>query len=291
MLLGIHVSKNCKISKDKSKTISEAIIRDVEKYGINCVQIFTHGPQNFKENNLDYEEIKKCCNDINIYSHSAYLSVGIWNIKSKEDKTQINLLKAQLMAIKKCGGNKVVLHISKKSPEVISNIMNIIKPIMKQTKTKLLLEMIASKADKNLTYETPEKINNLIEQISKLTNDKPNKSNWYGFCIDTAHIYTSGVDISTYEKMQTWFENLKYPHMIDMIHLNGSYSIMGSGKDKHCIPLIDDDKIWGKIEPKNSGVLSIVKFCIKYNLPMICEINTGTSDLAIYSLDLIKDLN
>ena len=29
MLLGIHVSKNFKISKDKSKTISESIIRDV----------------------------------------------------------------------------------------------------------------------------------------------------------------------------------------------------------------------------------------------------------------------
>ena len=76
------------------------------------------------------------------------------------------MLKSQLIAIKKCGGDKVVLHISKKnSPEIISNIMNILKPIIKQTKTQLLLEMITSKSDKNLTYETPEKINNLIAKF------------------------------------------------------------------------------------------------------------------------------
>jgi endonuclease IV len=289
MLLGIHVSKNCKISKDKSKTLSAAIKRDVEKYGINCVQIFTHGPQNFKENNLDYEEIKEYCKDINIYSHSAYLSVFIWNIKSNEHN-KLSLIKMQLSSIKKCGGSQVVLHISKKSPETVADIMNLLKPIIKQTKTKLLLEMVASKSDKNLTYETPEKINNLIEKISQITGDNPNKSNWYGFCIDTAHIYASGVDISTNEKMQYWFDNLKYPKMINMIHLNGSYSNMGSGKDKHCIAMIKDDKIWGNLEPKKSGVNAVVKFSRGQNIPMICEINKGTVDLAIYSLDLIKDL-
>jgi endonuclease IV len=289
MLLGIHVSKNCKISKDKSKTLSAAIKRDVDKYGINCVQIFTHGPQNFKENNLDYEEIKEYCKDINIYSHSAYLSVFIWNIKSNEHN-KLSLIKMQLSSIKKCGGSQVVLHISKKSPETVADIMNLLKPIIKQTKTKLLLEMVASKSDKNLTYETPEKINNLIEKISQITGDNPNKSNWYGFCIDTAHIYASGVDISTNEKMQYWFDNLKYPKMINMIHLNGSYSNMGSGKDKHCIAMIKDDKIWSNLEPKKSGVNAVVKFSRGQNIPMICEINKGTVDLAIYSLDLIKDL-
>ena len=290
MLLGIHVHKNCKISKDKSQNMSDAIKRDIEKYGINCVQIFTHGPQNFKENNLDFEEIKKYCSDINIYSHSAYLTVGVWNMKPESKTKLLNVIKNQLLSIKKCGGNQVVLHISKKSPELIAKIMNELKPIIKQTKSKLLLEMIASKSDNDLTYETPEKINNLIEKISEITKDKLSKSNWYGFCIDTAHIYSSGVDINTNEKMQKWFDKLKYPNMIDMIHLNGSYSDIGSGKDKHCIAMIKDDKIWGNIEPKNSGVNAIVKFSIKNNIPIICEINKGNVELANYSLNIIKDL-
>ncbi len=288
-MLGIHVNKQSSTIPDaKIKELHDAIIDDTDKLGINSVQICTYGPKYFKKNKLSYDKIKECTKDINLTVHSAYASTVIWkidstNYKSKESKERINMILDQLISCKECGAWGLVLHITKIKVENIVYVMKLLKPHAKKTGVKILLEMTASKSTYNTTYETPEKINNLIYQLG-------NNENWYGICVDSAHIWAAGEDIQSYKNMKDWFDRLTFKKKILLFHLNGNSIKRSSGKDKHAIAFGPDDVIWGKISPENSGVRAIVEFCKEYDVPMICEVNRGEHNDLIKSLEQIKKL-
>jgi endonuclease IV len=275
MILGIHTSKANKFLDDKSaaKTMSVAIERDVKALDINAVQIFTYGPRFMVPNKLDVDEILSVTKDVDLTVHSAYATTGIWNVSKnnievKTSKNKLDVFKAQMLSCKKIGAWGMVLHISKRFADEIAGTMKLLKPIAKKSGVKLILEMVASKAVADKTYETPEKIDNLTHLIGPTEN-------WWGWCVDTAHIWAAGVDIKSYNSMKKWLSSLTYPKKILMFHLNGSSTTMGSGKDTHQIAFGPDDKIWYGIEPSQSGVRAVVEFALKYGITIICEVNRG----------------
>jgi deoxyribonuclease-4 len=289
MYLGVHVSTVSKVlDSNKSALIHNAITRDLDTHGLNCAQIFTHGPRVMKANNLDVSAIKKECKEIDLSVHSSYGSVGIWNVNSDnksstKSKAIIAHIADQLKSCQKIGAWGLVLHISKHYADDVAYGMTLLKPYAKKTGVTILLEMVASKADDNLTYETPEKIDNLTTLIGP-------EENWWGWCVDTAHLWGAGVDIQSYKQMSDWLTRLTYKKKILMFHLNGSSAARGSGKDKHEIPFEPEDVMWNGIEPESSGLRAVIEFCVKQEITIICEINRGTQENVTKAIDIIIDL-
>jgi endonuclease IV len=295
-MLGVHVAKTSKILDPPNKvrkTMNEAIRVECEVLALNCAQIFTHGPRGHKKNNMDYEKIKKLSQEIHISVHSSYPTVAIWNLteaNKDEGKSRriISHIRDQLISCKKIGALGLVVHISRKPVEVILEAMQVVQHLMEETKVPILLEMISSKAHPDLTYESPKKINKLVKTL------QPLESKTWGICVDTAHVWGSGLDISSKKLQDKWFKDLtkEATKKIRMFHLNGSESDLGSGKDKHAIAFTSDDKIYKKYKktPDNSGLYSVIKFCKSRNLPVILEINRGSEKDAISLIDIISDI-
>lgn len=287
-MLGVHVTKDSHVLDDKTpaKTLPIAITRDLDELDLNCAQIFTYGPRFMVQNKIDAEEMIDATREINLSVHSAYSSTGIWAYtdgKTTKDKSRMDAIKLQLMSCVKLKAWGLVLHIGKIYPDEATAVMKKLRPVVKKTKIKLILEMVASKPDPDRTYETPEKIDNLTTLIG------PAES-WWGWCVDTAHIWAAGVNIRTYESMKKWLNDLTYKKKILMFHLNGSSAQLGCGKDKHEIVFGPDDLIWKGVDPKKSGVRAIVEFAEEHQIPIICEINRGLEKHVKAGLAAVKSL-
>lgn len=290
IILGVHVSQKSKVLDNKkiARSMSSAISRDVNSLDINAVQIFTNGPYSLSENNIDYDEVNLVCKNICLVVHAPYLSVELWKIDNKNyntssSKAKITRFKKQLDRCKEIGAYGIVLHITRVPPKNVAFVMQLLKQHAKETKVKILLEMIASHSDPKLTYETPKKMDYLIETIG------PNET-YYGMTIDTAHIWAANVDIVNYDSMKEWFETCKHKNKIELFHLNGSSAQIGSGHDKHEIIFSFKDKIWKNVSPLKSGVRAVIEFSKKHSVPIICEINRGKESTVKKSLEIIKKI-
>jgi deoxyribonuclease-4 len=117
------------------------------------------------------------------------------------------------------------------------------------------------------------KLFSIIEKESALLK-KPHP---FGLCIDTAHIWTSGNDISTYDGAKRWFTELMdmpyIPHDKIIIHLNDSERDLGHGPDRHAS--LTEGKIWNsyktRAELRESGLCFILEFAHSNNIPIILE--------------------
>jgi endonuclease IV len=211
--------------------------------------------------------------DAIIYVHAPY-TLNVWKTKNKPDFDQGRAFGYFTSEVKKCRAYAVgyIMHLP--SGENIPDLMEIARTtkillmILKKLtggKLKLLLEMPAAKNGK---FETPEKINALVAAVNGGKN--------FGICVDTAHLWGMGEDISSYDSAKLWFDKLNYPQAIGMIHLNGSSVEFNCGMDVHEIAFSSTDKIWHKVNYEESGLFYIVEFSRKYKIPIILEINRGT---------------
>jgi endonuclease IV len=294
--LGTHVAKISKIldpPNKNRKTMYEAIQVETEVLGLCGAQVFTHGPRGHRRNNMDYAKIKRLSRDVTLSVHSSYPSVAIWKItrKNKNEGNSKRILAHildQLLSCRKIGAEGLVIHLSRRPISDLVETMTAIEDDLIKAKIPIWLEMISSKAHPDLTYETPEKLNKLTKALKDI-----NPKVW-GLCIDTAHVYGSGDDISSSVKQNKWFADLskETTQKIRQYHLNGTESDFGSGKDKHAIAFAADDNIYHKYkkEPEKSGLYSVIKFCIAKNIPVIMEINRGLEADAIWTINTINDM-
>jgi endonuclease IV len=284
LILGVHVSQKSHVLDDKTPSeLSLAISRDLDTFGLNACQIFTYGPRILIKNKLDVDKIKSTTTDINLTVHSAYPTTSIWkNLTARK----LTLFEQQIRSCRDINAWGLVLHINKIKPEVIASTMAEILPIAKSVGVCILLEMTASKADPELTYETPQKLDRMCEAIERKTDHLLHQ--WYGITIDTAHLWGAGIDISSYNNMKNFFDEMKRTDKIMQFHLNGSSANRYSGKDKHEIPFSKNDLIWKDIDPKEAGVRAIVEFAFSKSIAIICEINRGAQKDVENSMYTIK---
>ena len=291
--IGFHVSKKSEVLNTPiRKTMLDAIKQDTE-LDINAIQIFNSGPRNSRINKMDYSTIAEFCEnqDINLYVHSNYISVGIFNL-TKENydtpkmKSTIKNITDQMTASDKLNSKGFVVHISKKTPDEIIETLKILYQHIKKFKTPFILEQPAKKSDHELTYETPEKINNLTQLIKK---NIP-KLNW-GWCLDTVHLWSGGIDMNNYDTVKKYFKDIKYPKYIKLFHLNGgSKNIFNTGKDLHIIPFSNKDDIFTN-QTKKSPINIIVKFAKKNNIDIIMEIKRGIPKDSKYAIEFLNSIN
>jgi endonuclease IV len=177
------------------------------------------------------------------------------------------------------GARGVIFHLPKLTAEEIAPKYKELLD-MKPAKSMIVLENKAVRPAEKTSFETPEKLNHLVDTFIKYGIDQRD----IALCIDTAHLHCSGVDLKMYDDAKKWLSELKYPRTIKLIHLNGNSS---SGyADKHVIAFDKDDKIWGSIPFEKSGARAIKEFCKDFKIDIILECDFENETAA--AVDLVK---
>lgn len=227
---------------------------------MTACQIFTVSPQQLKLVHYDPETLRRASDaGLHIWIHSSYL-VSPWGSKNYS----LGFCKKQLGQQLDIGGQGVVFHIPKApAAMLVAGLKRLIET--KPARSRVVLENKAVRPDQFATYETPEKINRLVQTF--IRGGIPRREIW--LCFDTAHLYCSGVSLRTREDAEKWLAGLKYPDRIALFHLNGNSSKTFS--DTHTIPFGPRDLIWGGITWEKSGAFAIYQFCQARGIDIIIE--------------------
>ena len=92
----------------------------------------------------------------------------------------------------------------------------------------------------------------------------------WGICVDTAHIWAAGTDISSAEGMSAWLQALKSPEKVKLVHLNGCQTALGFGRDQHALVTSRHDLVF---IAGRAGADVMYRWCRDRGIPMIMEIN------------------
>lgn len=235
MFIGAHIKK-------ESGTLLHTI-RKIEANNGNALQLFVSNPMsaigpNFKTYHDMSADIQEYCkqNNFKLVIHASY-TINL----AKEPKTGkrvldmkdcywIQLLISQLQVSDILNAAGVVVHVGKYTnltvEQGIHNQFKAIQYIISQLK----LQNIKSK----LIIETPAGAGTellcTIEDFLKFYNQfNADEKKHLGICIDTAHIWAAGYDITQYYNMLAK-QNAKD---VVVIHLNNSKKEQGSCVDAH----------------------------------------------------------
>jgi endonuclease IV len=302
-MIGLHVSKTFTIGKKHTtRSMSEALRHDIniiKKYidpDVNppCVQIFVVGPQSFKPTVVG-DEITACKEVLDSQNcacviHGAYVD-NPWGDKPTRNGA-IHNIKYELDIAAQIGASGVIIHLGNNTMQgnnlqyVLERIDTTLDPSVME-KTILWLEIHAAKQSAG-TFETVEKLRALFDTIESFNL----KHLRVGLCVDTAHLFSCGLSLNTYDIAMQWFENLsKHIKVNIMLHLNDSASTLGSGKDEHSE--LTEGKIWGEYSSEHgkpiedSGLLAILNWAQMNKTMIILERNY---DGAVRDLARVQEL-
>jgi deoxyribonuclease-4 len=259
MLLGVHVSGAGKIY--------EAPLR-ARELGCNTMQIFSRSPQRWRDSALaieDAQEFKKRREKYRIspvFIHIPYLI----NLASPNPKLYKASIEAYIEDIKEAealGADYIVTHMGshketseEEGLERLTKALNTIISRTKDSRVGILLENTAGSGSW-LGY-------NFSHQRVVLAGLKDKKR--VGLCLDTAHAYLAGYDISKKEGLEELLGEIEQEvglRYLKLIHLNDAAGKLGSRHDRH-------DHI-GKGGIGLNGMRGIVNHPKLRNLPFILE--------------------
>lgn len=262
---GLHI----KNSDDKLKDLSDY------NY-ISCFQIFIDSPKrNFgKLSKTKEEKLKNLIiyaneNKILCFVHAPY-NINIANTltdpKSKNLDYWVKSVIKELIMANSLGIKAVILHVGKYKDldqrialQNMKLTLGIIYKYIKHLGVELLLETPAGQGTELLSN-----LNDFLNFYKELDHNIKEK---IFICIDTCHMFSSGVDIRSESKIDNVMKHidkivgLKSVHLI---HLNDSATDFNSKRDRHESILGD-----GKIGLKN--IKHIFKWAIKFKIPCILE--------------------
>lgn len=274
--IGSHINTPQISIKNKFGFPLLEMLKNAVEINADALQIFYGSPRTLKfELKKEYtqdelKEIRKYIKnkDLFIVIHSAYLINLASNNKRLFYLGAKNLIE-DLRFANEIGIFGVVLHFGSSKDidynNAINNMSKGIEFVLDKVpgNTKIILE--TSSGGGNYIGKTIEGISKVYNRIEKRYKKR------ICFCIDTAHIFTSGYDIS---KLGAFTEYVKrFKKEIGkpcLIHLNDSKTPFGKTQDKHAALM--KGYIFDKAKEGNPEVLEeIVKVAIKNKLPIILE--------------------
>ena len=241
-----------------------------------------------KFNQVDFDKVKTYIEGCNTYLvvHGQYIINFIkkdieWAIKSVVD--DIKNLDKMTPDIKK-DKTGVIIHMGKnvnKEPleTCIDNFYNNVKIVINQTfncKTKLILETSTKTKNGNDIFYDIEifgKLNSYLKE--KLSIEEYSR---LGFCIDTAHVFASGYDITSkdsFENFMSLWDTCIGIDKLTLFHLNDSKVGLGCCRDLH--EQIGDGLIY---KESKDGLKALIEFAKNTNIPIIIE-SGGNQDTEI----------
>jgi len=234
--------------------------------GINlqAAQIFVGGPYSRKiiMDAAETAELRSYIADQNftVYAHSAYVAPLFAG-----DPDAARYVREELATCAAAGIRGLVVHLPKAPiDKVLKYITRTL--CLASTKVCLFLETPAVTPPETY-YEAPEKLNELFDALLAVDPDRT----LFGLCVDTAHIWTSGVDISSRGDAEDWLSRLALAGVPLMFHLNDSARACGTGPDAHAALL--SGRIWQEYEshPNASGLAAFLEYAERHNSVVILE--------------------
>lgn len=207
--------------------------------GLGCqtIQIFSHNPRQWKSSSFTEDEVKIFKRDIvkeeihPVFVHMPYLP----NLASPEESLYSksveslyqDLIRTEILAIP-----YLVIHLGSKGSsdegEALARISQAINEVFVRVRNRVivLLENTAGQGT-GVGYAFSQ-----IKAISDQVEDK----NRIGVCLDTAHAFEAGYDLSRAKGLEETIEDFDRSIGLEklyLIHLNDSKTPLGSRVDRH----------------------------------------------------------
>lgn len=226
LIIGSHVSFN-----NKDQLLGS--VKEAVSYGSNTFMFYTGAPQNtrrgeindfvtleayklMKENNIELDKV---------IVHAPYI-VNLANPDNME--FSIDFLTNEVERCNLLGMKYLVLHpgssVNVSREEGIANIIKGLNAILTNNNNICIcLETMAGKGN--------ELGRNFLEL--KEIIDGVNFKDSIGVCMDTCHLFDSGIDITDFDKVLDDFDKQIGLNYLKCIHVNDSKNIFSSHKDRH----------------------------------------------------------
>jgi len=210
------------------------VIERAKRLGCETIQIFSRSPRGWNYPKLDLSEAESFKERLKIrpfFVHMPYLP----NLSSSDpelSQKSLESLKIELRRASLLDADGLVTHLgSHKGKGEERGIKNLIENINQalcevQNRVMLLLENTAGQGAE---------IGYRLEQIVSVLAGIEDKER-VGLCIDTAHAFEAGYDISSEEGLTKFLETLESLvglEKVKLIHFNDSKTPLGSRKDRH----------------------------------------------------------
>lgn len=212
----------------------------INAIGGNCLQIFSASPRGWNRAILTEEskrlflEVRKKLGISDVFFHASYL-VNLADEKRIGEESKQSLI-AELNVASQLGIVGSIVHTGsfkgnlpsvwdvsqdKKYSVLITNIDEVLAHTPQDT--FLIIENAGNK-----------KIGQNIDEIASIVRDVDNER--LKICLDTCHLFSAGYELSTKEKMNTFFDEFDRKiglKKLALIHINDSRDPFNSGRDRH----------------------------------------------------------
>lgn len=228
LLIGSHVGF-------KKDTQILGSLEEALSYGSTTFMFYTGAPQNTKRCEISDELTLLALNkmkDTDVdYSKVIVHAPYIINLANNKDPDKfmfsVRFLQEEVERCSKLGIKNMVLHpgshVGLGIDEGISNIITGLNMILDNSDVTILLETMAGKGTE---------IGSNFNEIKKIINGVHNKER-IGVCMDTCHMNDAGYDLTDFDKLLNYFDEVVGLEFLHCIHINDSKNEKSSHKDRH----------------------------------------------------------
>jgi deoxyribonuclease-4 len=261
--------------------VYNAVDEQVE-YSGNCGQIFTHSPQVWQDPNIDDDEAEQFRSlseqhDVDPWVvHSSYL-VNLCTPKDDLREKSIDSMQKEVDAAAKLDVKYVNVHLGAHTGAGVETG----------------LDNAASALD---ALEIPDDVTVLVEsdagsgtklggEFEHLAAVLDRSEQDLEVCLDTAHVFSAGYDLSTPEAVEETvaeFDDVVGLDALACIHLNDSKHGCGTHKDEHAHV--------GKGEIGDDGMRAVINHDDLRDLPYVLETPTEDGKSYAWNVDRVKEL-
>jgi deoxyribonuclease-4 len=228
MRFGFHIS----IAGGFSKVVERAEVR-----GCETIQFFSRNPRGWKYGPLDPEDVERFRSSIQssilspLFLHLPYLP-NIANQKSKFYERSVDSIVTDLERAEQLGAQYLIIHIGHRGEssedEAIEIVAQGVDRVFERVNNSviLLLENTAGQGSE---------VGYAFEQIKRII-DRVHDNKRMGVCLDTAHSFEAGYDLSNKDGIERTidaFDQTVGLKRLHLFHLNDSKTPLGSRKDRH----------------------------------------------------------
>lgn len=226
LIIGSHVKFN-------NNTQLLGALMEALSYGANTFMFYTGAPQNTKRSPICDELTYQAYNLMkgknikleNIVIHAPYI-VNLGNLEKQA--FSVDFLKEEVKRAYELGIRLIVLHpgsyVSYDKSSAISAIIDGLNQILdNEMDVTICLETMAGKGTE---------IGSIMEDLKIIINGVKYKDK-IGICLDTCHLFDSGVDLSNFDNYLDLLDREIGLSYVKCIHINDSKNERFSHKDRH----------------------------------------------------------
>jgi deoxyribonuclease-4 len=228
MRFGFHIS----IAGGFSRVAERAEVR-----GCETIQLFSRNPRGWRYGPLDKEDVEEFRSSIKssglfpVFLHLPYLP-NIASQESKFYKRSVDSVITDLERAKKLGAQYLIIHIGHRmessEDQAIEAVSQGINQAFEKVRNSVILLMENTAGQGTEIGYTFDQIKKIIERVHDHQR--------MGVCLDTAHSFEAGYDLSNKDGLERTLETFDQTiglKRLHLLHLNDSKTPLGSRKDRH----------------------------------------------------------